>query len=123
MMTDRNDNGWVAVEVLYTHTEAAQKGLSIPSEFNKRHQLLRPLRPYISVDPDGNVDLAELEIYDTAAIDDFERFTRSVQIHTIDRTFSLTLCETQEEVDEILKNSPPTALKNKFFVSHSDVDY
>ena len=123
MMTDRNDNGWVAVEVLYTHAEAAQKGLSIPTEFNKRHQLLRPLRPYISVDPDGNVDLAELEIYDTAAIDDFERFIRWVPIHTIDRTFSLTLCESQEEVDEILRNSPPTALKNKFFVSHSDVDY
>ena len=122
-MTDRNDNAWVAVEVLYTYQEAQQKGLLIPPDFNKRYQLLRPLRPYVQVDVDGNVNLSELEIYDTAAAGEFERYIRWVPLHTIDRTFSLALYLTQEEVDAVITTSNHLALKNKFFVAHGDVEY
>jgi hypothetical protein len=122
-MTDRNENAWVAVEVLYNFQEAQQKGLVVPADFNKRHQLIRPLRPFVSVDAHGNVNLAELEIYDTAAVGEFERYIRWVPLHKIERTFTLALCLTQEDVEEAISSAGHLALKNKFFVSHSDVEY
>jgi hypothetical protein len=121
-MTDRNENCWVAVEVLYNFQEALQKGMFVPPGFNKKHQLLRPLRQFVAIDVDGTVDLGELEIYDTAAAVEFERYIRWVPIHMIERTFALSLCITQEEVDEEVRVLPHMALKNRYFVSHDDVE-
>lgn len=123
MLTDRNENGWVAVEVLLTHQEALAKGMYIPAGFNKRHQLLRPLRPFVVIEPNNEVNLSELEIYDTAAEHEFDKYIKWVPIHAIDRTFALDLCLSQEEVDQTLSQTSNLALRNRFFVAHGDVEY
>lgn len=123
MMTDRNENGWVAVEVLFTHQEALAKGLFIPPGFHKRHQLLRPLRPFVVIEPNNEINLSELEIYDTAAEHEFERFIKWVPMHAIDRTFTLDLCLSQEEVDQTITTTGSIGLRNRFFVAHGDVEY
>ena len=43
MLLDRLDKCWIAVEVLYTHQDAARRDLLLPPDFNKRYELARPL--------------------------------------------------------------------------------
>jgi len=122
IMVDRNDNGWVAVEMLLTHQEAQQRGLAVSQNFDKRHQLLRPLRTYVRMDIHKKLHLTELDMYDGEAAALFDKYIRWVPIHTIDRTFALNLVMTQEEIDSKLNVTSNIALRNTFFVEHGDVE-
>lgn len=91
-LLDRNDDGWLEVEFLYTHKEVAARGFTPPEEHEQRRELFR-----------------------STSIQGANDFGRWVQIARVQNVFGLSLCNSVADMHSYL-DDPTESKVTSFFV-------